>query len=400
MATIQLGNTKVANKLMSYAEKRAEIREGVNCPSEYAKAQFKATRELWDKNNGIQAHHVIQSFKPNEVSPEQANEVGRELAKEIAPGHEVMVYTHADKAHVHNHIVINSVNFEDGSKYQSSKKDLYNIREKSDNLCRERGLSVLKEHEKSPLRHTLAEQGILERGETSWKEEIRSVIDHEKEHSTNYVEFKNKLQEHYGIEVKERGKNITFTHPDNNRKVRGSRLGNEYEKETIKHGFDRQAERSQERGNTDLSNEQQRGSERAERVAEANERLERPHEGLHQNEHGQEFRSKDDVRPRDNQHQDDKQASHDRNAFDINEAREALERQSRDVAKGFDRFTRNDEPERGASASTNEHDKQANRGQTDRDKQHDKERNAEHEQEKSAKLERSVSKDIDYGLER
>src|SRR5699024_12144133 len=71
----------------------------------------------------IQAHHVIQSFKPDEVTPEKANQVGLELAKKLAPNHEVAVYTHDDTNHVHNHIVINSVNFETGKKYQAHGKE-------------------------------------------------------------------------------------------------------------------------------------------------------------------------------------------------------------------------------------------------------------------------------------
>src|SRR5699024_12630035 len=74
---------------------------------DYAKSQMKQTRELFSKNDGIQAHHVIQSFKPDEVTPEKANQVGLELAKKLAPNHEVAVYTHDDTNHVHNHIVIN-----------------------------------------------------------------------------------------------------------------------------------------------------------------------------------------------------------------------------------------------------------------------------------------------------
>src|SRR5690625_5366196 len=69
---------------------------------------MKQTRELFSKNDGIQAHHVIQSFKPDEVTPEKANQVGLELAEKLAPGHEVAVYTHDDTDHIHNHIVINS----------------------------------------------------------------------------------------------------------------------------------------------------------------------------------------------------------------------------------------------------------------------------------------------------
>ena len=93
MATIKLGTTGSANRLISYAEKKAVEREGVDCNPEYAKSQFATTRELYGKTDGIQAHHVIQSFKPGEITPDQANKVGLDLAKKLGKGHECVVYT-------------------------------------------------------------------------------------------------------------------------------------------------------------------------------------------------------------------------------------------------------------------------------------------------------------------
>lgn len=144
MATIQRGTTKIANKLLSYAEKRAQERSGVDCSPEYAKSQFTATRELWGKTGGIQAHHIIQSFKPGEVTQELANPIGQDLAREIAKGYEAVIYTHTDKEHIYNHIVINAVSYEDGRKYHAhGTEELYKIREVSDRLCLERGLSIV-----------------------------------------------------------------------------------------------------------------------------------------------------------------------------------------------------------------------------------------------------------------
>lgn len=249
MATIQLGNTKVAGKLLSYGEKKAVERSGVNCPPEYAKAQFKATRELWGKTDGIQAHHVIQSFKPGEISPEEANRAGQDLARDLARGHEAVVYTHADQAHIHNHIVINAVNYEDGHKYQSSKKDLYRVREMSDRICQERGLSVVKEPTARERYHR-AEYGLAKRGEMSWKEEIRQSVDHIRGQAHSLDDLADKLHKEFGIETKIQNKNISFKHPDRQRFVRGKKLGLAYEKETLKHEFERRIERSPERGET------------------------------------------------------------------------------------------------------------------------------------------------------
>ncbi|WP_460366053.1 relaxase/mobilization nuclease domain-containing protein, partial [Staphylococcus aureus] len=84
----------------------------------------------------VQAHTVIQSFKPGEVTPEQCNQLGLELAEKIAPNHQVAVYTHADTNHVHNHIVINSIDLETGKKYQSNKNCLLYTSDAADDSLR------------------------------------------------------------------------------------------------------------------------------------------------------------------------------------------------------------------------------------------------------------------------
>src|SRR5699024_7011338 len=123
MAKIQLATTSSASQLSNNAEKSAIEKDNYNVDIDYAKWEMNQTRDLFTRNDGIQAHHVIQSFKPDEVTPEKANQVGLELAKKLAPNHEVAVYTHDDTNHVHNHIVINSVNFETGKKYQAHGKE-------------------------------------------------------------------------------------------------------------------------------------------------------------------------------------------------------------------------------------------------------------------------------------
>lgn len=247
MATVKLGTTKSANRLISYCEKRADVREGLHCDPEYAKTQMRVTRELYGKTDNIQAHHVIQSFKPEEVTPEQANQIGLDLAKQLAPGHECAVYTHTDKAHVHNHIVVNSVSFEDGHKlHLHGSGAIEKTRDISDTLCKEHGLSIVKEPARE--RYTLPEKAIIEKGDISWKDELRQAIDRERSQVKTYEELKNNLREKYRIEVQDNGKHITYRHPDFQRAVRGNKLGANYEREGLQHGLGRQApERGQER---------------------------------------------------------------------------------------------------------------------------------------------------------
>lgn len=388
MATIQLGNTKVANKLISYAEKRSEVSSGLNCPSEYAKAQFKATRELWGKTEGIQAHHVIQSFKPGEVTPEEANEIGLALAKEIAGKHEVAIYTHTDKEHIHNHIVINAVSSEDGMKYQSSKKDLYTIREASDSLCMERGLSVVKEPS-AKQRYHRAEYGLAKRGEMSWKDEIREVIDQERQQSKSYDEFKKNVTDKYGIEVKERGKNISFKHPDSEKFVRGKTLGLAYERGTLEHDFakERANEPSQEQGR---SEHQLRGIDR---TSESDRGL-----SVNVSEREHEQRDSDHKRTGRNQEHEPERSSSDE--IDFSTIDKQLADRKRGLQKGHQQqYSSPSEDSREVGKGIG-HEQNHDRQGTERDKERYADRNKEPEPELSKQVERNRTNDQSHGFER
>src|SRR5699024_9786064 len=202
------------SQLCNYAEKRAVEKDGHNLDIDYAKSQMKQTRELFSKNDGIQAHHVIQSFKPDEVTPEKANQVGLELAEKLAPGPEMAGYSHADTGRIHNHNVNNSVNLETGKKYQATGKERNElVRSFSDEVCKSHYLSVVKEHNDS-VRHTLVEQPLLEKNKISWKDELCEAIEYARDNSTNFDSFKRHLNDVYGVETKLRGKTLSFKHPE------------------------------------------------------------------------------------------------------------------------------------------------------------------------------------------
>ena len=248
MATTKISATKSTSRAINYAEKRAVEKSGLNCDVDYAKSSFKASRELYGKTDGNQGHVIIQSFKPDEVTPEQCNQLGLELAEKFAPNHQVAVYTHNDTDHVHNHIVINSIDLETGKKFNNNKQALRDLRDFNDDVCREHGLSV-PEKDTARLRYTQTEKAIADPNtksiaQYSWKDEIREAIDQSK--ATNMDEFKDHLSQ-YGIEIaRVTPKSITYRHLAEDKKVRGRRLGEDYNKGGIEDGFERQIQRQQQ----------------------------------------------------------------------------------------------------------------------------------------------------------
>ena len=118
----------------------------LNCDPGRECRQMLDTKWAMGKGDGVQYYHIIQSFKPGEVTPEQALEIATEFAKEHLPGYETVIGVHVDKEHIHAHLVFNSVNTETGEKYHSNTQSYYQqIRATSDRLCREHGLSVIME---------------------------------------------------------------------------------------------------------------------------------------------------------------------------------------------------------------------------------------------------------------
>lgn len=240
MATIKLARSTSCSRCINYAEPRATVKSGLNCDVNYAKTQMKATRMIYGKDDKVQAHTLIQSFKPGEVTPEQANALGYQLAEKVADGHQVAIYTHTDKDHIHNHLVINSVNMDTGLKFQAhGHKAIQEMKDANDQICLKHGLTI--PEEPANVRYTTAEKSLLEKGKSSWKDEIREAVDYAAVHTVDFKSFSALLNQN-GVDVKLRGKTITYTHLKANKKVRASKLGSDYEKETIFNGFERHIE--------------------------------------------------------------------------------------------------------------------------------------------------------------
>ena len=127
---------------------------GVNCLPGTAAEEMNATKRQFGKTGGIVAFHGYQSFVPGEADPQTAHEIGVSLARELwGDRFEVLVATHLDRGHLHNHFVINSVSFADGGRFHRDNRCYREMREASDRLCRERGLSVVESPVPGRSRH-------------------------------------------------------------------------------------------------------------------------------------------------------------------------------------------------------------------------------------------------------
>jgi hypothetical protein len=203
----------------------------LNCNLETAYQDMMATKKRKNATGGRLGYHIIQSFKPGEVTAEEAHEIAIELAQRSFGDYEVVIGTHIDKNHIHSHIVVNSVSVITGKKYRDTAKDLFDgIREASDQLCREHGLSVVVPgKEKTSLTYIewLARQGMR----ISWQSLIRMDIDDCIMQAYDFGNFL-VLMRLKGYEIKQ-GKYIAFKPLGKDRFSRGYKLGHLYSLENI-----------------------------------------------------------------------------------------------------------------------------------------------------------------------
>ena len=204
------------------------------CASETAAREFEWTRKIAEQKGmnpvRIIARHVIQSFEVGEVTPELAHEIGKQFADEILGGkYEYVLTTHIDKDHVHNHLIFNAVDFVDYHAYKSYKRIYYDMREVSDRLCKENGLSVIPPSQNKGMgykEYTEAKRG------TSWKQKLKQTIDRLVITAKDYDDFLRLMQE-AGYEIKT-GKYISFRAEGQERFTRSKTIGGNYTEERIK----------------------------------------------------------------------------------------------------------------------------------------------------------------------
>ena len=221
-------------KALDYIENPVKTNEKIlvssfACSYETADIEFELLlSQAMQKGNNL-AHHLIQSFAPGETTPEQAHEIGRQLADEVLQDkYPYVLTTHIDKGHVHNHIIFCAVDMVNQRKYVSNRQSYAYIRRTSDRLCKEHGLSVLvpgQDRGKSYAEWDAHRKGM------SWKAKLKAAIDAAIPQAKDFDDFLRLLQEQ-GYEVK-RGKYVSFRAPGQGRFTRCKTLGEAYTEEAI-----------------------------------------------------------------------------------------------------------------------------------------------------------------------
>lgn len=207
----------------------------INCLPQTAYSQMMLTKKAFHKEDGRLGYHIIQSFNGNEISPDKCNKIGLELAKQLlGDKYQVIVCTHTNKKNVHNHIVLNSVSFIDGTKYHNSNVEIALLRETNDDICKRYGLSIIKSTKATTV-SDISKSRIANYNRNSGKMEIiKADIDEAIKEATKYQEFVDILA-FKGYYIKKTNNVISVSTPYYNRNIRVARaFGEDYTFENIK----------------------------------------------------------------------------------------------------------------------------------------------------------------------
>ncbi|EJU21493.1 relaxase/mobilization nuclease domain protein [Peptoanaerobacter stomatis] len=221
------------------------------CSRENAHKEFELTKKQFNSRTKILAHHLIQSFVPEEVSFEEAHRVGIELCEKILGGkYEYVLATHIDKDHIHNHIIFNSIDVEEGKIYHSYYGSYMNIRNQSDKLCKEHNLSVIDQETQREINEIKRREFVSwhdwneDKKGSSYKSKLQFDIDRSIQQSVNWQDFLERMESR-GYEIKQ-GKHIAFKSKNQQRFTRAKTIGDNYSEEKMK---DRILNKEKELGN-------------------------------------------------------------------------------------------------------------------------------------------------------
>jgi hypothetical protein len=211
--------------------------------------QFQDTADYFHKAqtpDSRKYYHFKLSFSPEDnITAEMAHKIAVEQAERLFKGYECVLSTHTDKAHIHTHIVVNSVSFETGKMLQVSPQQYGRMKDLANTFAEEHGYSTVDFRKPAKNKVTTQEQRIILKGGTSWKEELREVINEAKRQTSNMTEFEAYLKENYGVLLtRNTEKTIAYKHPDKEKAIRGEKLGADYTKGAILSEFEKLKDRA------------------------------------------------------------------------------------------------------------------------------------------------------------
>ena len=218
MAIIKFTNSKAELKtIIDYVTRtdktNANLITGKDCVANSCLEEMKTVKEFYNKNGGRKYIHIVQSFSSkDDLDFQKAHEIGIKFANYFQ-GFQVLVATHTDREHIHNHLIINSVNFENGKKFNQSKNGMQKVKDYSDKLCKEEGLEIIEKKKYQGI-YNKNEYQVALKGQ-SWKMKLVNAIDYSLEKSKNKTEFfenMNKLG--YQVLWTKNRKYITYTTPE------------------------------------------------------------------------------------------------------------------------------------------------------------------------------------------
>lgn len=233
--------------------------------------QFKETANLWEKaqtSENRKYYHFKLAFdiadNQKGLTPQKVMEMTEKLIDKWFPNSECVISVHTDKKHLHSHIIVNSVCFDTGKMLQISPQKYTKMKDYANEISEQYGFSTVDFRKPSKVRQSTAEYQIIAKGGTSWKEELREVIDNAKRETSNMPDFEKYLNK-YGVTLtRNTEKTISYLHPEKKQAIRGERLGADYTKGAILNEFSKQRNRSsswkqigtisEERGRTSTEN--------------------------------------------------------------------------------------------------------------------------------------------------
>lgn len=213
--------------------------------------QFKETAKLWDKAKDKESrkyYHFKLSFDVADnqkgLTPQKVMDMAKELTLKGFPSSECVLAVHTDTEHLHAHIIVNSVCFDTGKMLQISPQKYTKLKDLANEISEKYSFSTVDFRKPAKVRQTTAERQIIEKGEISWKEELREVIDLAKRETSNMSDFEKYLN-NYGITLtRNTEKSISYLHPEKKQAIRGERLGADYTKGAILNEFSQSKNRS------------------------------------------------------------------------------------------------------------------------------------------------------------